>query len=345
MLKFNLVLALLFVNIGAYATDYYVNSNSSFPEPQVVTKVYMGDKMLEQKYVYSEQCYTPKKSFTLDEQIDSGMSVCLTSSIQIEKKCCMGSWVRTIEKGGTMCGSGVPSKYNKGRTSFYPMDYYSSISGDGLVKKKESNHSIAKKKGKVTIYQEPAGAKLIKMTDAEFEKSFTRTENYWNVLLAFEKGVPFCKTKEEMGSQNFYGISRSVYKKLPHETLTRKVSSVSVNPSENGVNITANYGDNGGSSTWNFSEEEFNNSFEETSKVIEVESSMQRTIEYAGKNGNIVKFIYSEFKDDMARDAFTREFSIDLSGESVAAYKGAVFEVIKATNSTIEYKVIRNFPF
>ena len=70
MLKFNLVLALLFVNIGAYATDYYVNSNSSFPEPQVVTKVYMGDKMLEQKYVYSEQCYTPKKSFTLEEEFE-----------------------------------------------------------------------------------------------------------------------------------------------------------------------------------------------------------------------------------------------------------------------------------
>ena len=340
MLKFNLVLALLFVNIGAYATDYYVDSNSSFPEPQVVTKVYMGDKMLEQKYVYSEQCYTPKKSFTLDEQIDSNMTTCLTSSVQIEKKCCLGNWIRTIEKGGTMCGSGSVS--NRGRMYFYPMDFYSVVSGDGLTKEKSDNFSIVNKKGKVTIYQEPAGAKVIKMTDAEFEKSFKRTENYWNVSLNFEKGVPFCKTKEEMGSQNFYGISRSVYKQLPHETKTGRVSSVSVNPSEVGVNITADHSQ--GSSTWNLSEEEFNNSFEETSKVIEVESSMQRTIEYAGKNGNIVKFIYSEFKDDMARDAFTREFSIDLSGESVAAYKGAVFEVIKATNSTIEYKVIRNFP-
>ena len=92
------------------------------------------------------------------------------------------------------------------------------------------------------------------------------------------------------------------------------------------------------------SEEEFNNSFEETSKVIVVESSMQRTIEYAGINGNLVKFIYSEFKDGMARDAFTREFTIDLSVDNVAGYRGAVFEVLKATNSTIDYKVIRNFP-
>ena len=341
MFKFKLVVALLFVNIGAYAADYYVDSTSSLPEPQVVTKVYMGDKMLEQKYVYSEQCYTPKKSFTLDEQIDSNMTTCLTSSVQIEKKCCLGNWIRTIEKGGTMCGSGYVS--NRGRMHFDPMDFYSAVSGDGLTKEKSDNFSIANKKGKVTIYQEPAGAKVIKMTDAEFEKSFTRTENYWNVSLNFEKGVPFCKTKEEMGSQNFYGISRSMYKRLPHETKTGRVSSVSVNPSEVGVNITA--GHSQGHSTWNLSEEEFNNSFEETSKVIEVESSMQRTIEYAGKNGNIVKFIYSEFKDDMARDAFTREFSIDLSEDNAGAYKGAVFEIIKATNSTIEYKVIRNFPF
>ena len=82
---------LVTTNISAFGEIYYVNINSSFPEPQVVTKVYMGDKMLDQKYVYSEQCYTPKKSFTLDEQIDFDMSLCLTSSIQIEKKCCLGN--------------------------------------------------------------------------------------------------------------------------------------------------------------------------------------------------------------------------------------------------------------
>ena len=125
--------------------------------------------------------------------------------------------------------------------------------------------------------------------------------------------------------------------------MTKQVSSVSVKQRSDGFDITANHSQ--GSSTWNLSEEEFDNSFEETSRVIEVESSMQRTIEYAGKNGNIVKFIYSEFKDNIARDAFTREFTIDLSEDNTGAYKGAVFEVLKATNSTIEYKVIRNFPF
>ena len=334
-----IVLAFLFVNISAFAEDYYVKSNSSLPEPQVVTKVYMGDKMLEQKHIYSEQCFTPKKNFNLEEQIDSDMTVCLTSSIQVEKKCCLGNWVRTIEKGGTMCGSGIPYK---GKLSFEPMDYYSSVSGDGLTKKKTSYHSILNKKGKVTIYQEPAGAKMIKMTDAEFKEAFRKTENYWNASLRFTKGIPLCKSKEERFSNNFYGVSGSLLKKLPTKIETGLINSVSVSPSEDGFNIKANHSK--GSSSWNLTKGEFYNSFDETSKLVEVKESMQRTIEYAGKNGDQVSFVYSEFNDGYARDAFTREFSIDLTEGNVAAFKGAVFEIIKATNSTIEYKVIRNFP-
>lgn len=334
MLKLNLVLALLFLNISAYAADYYVNSNSSFPEPQVVTKVYMGDKMLEQRYVYSEQCYIPKNTFSLEQNVGSDMTICYTSTKSIKEKCCAGTAFRTIAQGGTMCGSSI--------REMRPMNYFSVISANGNERTKTFSHSIKNKKGKVTISQVPGGAKVIKMTDTEFEDTFKRSDNYWKVSLNFRKEVSVCKSLKDQYSGIFDGVNSSLVKILPTETMTGRVSSVSVNPAASGVNITANHSQ--GSSTWNLSEEEFNNSFEETSKVIEVEAGMQRTIEYAGINGNLVKFIYSEFKDGMARDAFTREFTIDLSGDSIAAYKGAVFEVIKATNSTIEYKVIRNFP-
>ena len=334
MLKFNLVLILLFLNVSAYATDFYENFNSSFPEPQVVTKVYMGDKMLEQKYGYSEQCYTPKKTFTLTKKIESDKSVCYTSSVQIGKK----GRNYTIGKGETICGTGVP--FSNGMYAFYPMDDYSSINEDALIT--TSYQSWLKKKGKVVIYHQNPIKKVATMTDAEFESSFDKTEFYWKALLQFHRGVSICKAIDNRLSGIFYGVNLSIVKALSTETLTGRVKSVSVKPSNDGFDITANHSQ--GSSTLNLSEEEFNNSFEETSKVILVESSMQRTIEYAGINGNSVKFIYSEFKDGMARDAFTREFTIDLSGDSVAAYKGAVFEVLKATNSTIEYKVIRNFP-
>ena len=73
------------------------------------------------------------------------------------------------------------------------------------------------------------------------------------------------------------------------------------------------------------------------------ENSFQQTIEYSGRNGDILKFIYSEFSDGFARQAFTREFQVDLSQGKVAAYKGAVIEIDSATNSSITYKVVRHF--
>ena len=72
-------------------------------------------------------------------------------------------------------------------------------------------------------------------------------------------------------------------------------------------------------------------------------NSFQQTIEYAGRSGDILKLNYSEFSGGWARQAFTREFQVDLSEGSIAAYKGAIIEIIDATNVQIKYKVIRNF--
>ena len=72
-------------------------------------------------------------------------------------------------------------------------------------------------------------------------------------------------------------------------------------------------------------------------------NSFQQSVEYAGKSGNILKFNYSEFSGGFARQAFTREFQVDLSEGSIAAYKGAIIEILEATNVQIKYKVIRNF--
>ena len=71
--------------------------------------------------------------------------------------------------------------------------------------------------------------------------------------------------------------------------------------------------------------------------------SFQQTIEYAGKSGNILKFVYSEFTKGLARDAFNREFQVDLDEGNVLAFKGALIEIESATNINIRYKVIRNF--
>ncbi len=72
-------------------------------------------------------------------------------------------------------------------------------------------------------------------------------------------------------------------------------------------------------------------------------NSIQQIIEYTGRNENILTFTYSEFRDGYAREAFNREFQVDLDKGNVVAFKGAVLEVIEATNIEIRYKVIRNF--
>ena len=76
---------------------------------------------------------------------------------------------------------------------------------------------------------------------------------------------------------------------------------------------------------------------------IPSENSMQRFIEYAGKKENILSFNYGEFQN-LPSNAVIREFKVDLDEGTVGAYKGAIFEILEATNATIKYKIIRHFP-
>lgn len=72
-------------------------------------------------------------------------------------------------------------------------------------------------------------------------------------------------------------------------------------------------------------------------------SSFQQTIEYVGQSKDQIYFTYSETQSGMARPAFTRDFQLDSSEGSTLNYKGAVIEIINATNESISYKVIIPF--
>ncbi|KPV94751.1 hypothetical protein AN214_03157 [Pseudoalteromonas sp. P1-9] len=74
-----------------------------------------------------------------------------------------------------------------------------------------------------------------------------------------------------------------------------------------------------------------------------VSNSLQQIIEYNGRNGEILNFTYREFTDGMIRTPFTTNFTLDLSQGKLLTYKGAVIEIISATNSSIEYKLTKNF--
>ena len=91
------------------------------------------------------------------------------------------------------------------------------------------------------------------------------------------------------------------------------------------------------------SNEIFATQFEHGNFLIVADDSAQQSIEYSGRSGPILTFTYSEYTDKLARDAFTREFKVDLNDGKVAGFKGAVFEIVSADNMQIEYKVIKHF--
>lgn len=82
-----------------------------------------------------------------------------------------------------------------------------------------------------------------------------------------------------------------------------------------------------------------------TYKKVNVTSQdgFQQTLIYNGKVGNKINIGYREFNNDMARPAFSNNAEYDLSRSTVIRYKGAVIEVLQATNQHIKYKVISNF--
>jgi len=70
---------------------------------------------------------------------------------------------------------------------------------------------------------------------------------------------------------------------------------------------------------------------------------LQQTIIYTGKSKSVLNFTYREFINDMARPSFTIDFNIDMDDGKEFAFKGAVFEVLKANNSGLSYKILKPF--
>jgi hypothetical protein len=83
--------------------------------------------------------------------------------------------------------------------------------------------------------------------------------------------------------------------------------------------------------------------FEVKQVVSEKGNSFQQTLLYSGRVGNKINISYREFSNNSARPAFNHDVEYDLSSSNIIGYKGASIEVISADNSTITYRVIKNF--
>jgi hypothetical protein len=72
-------------------------------------------------------------------------------------------------------------------------------------------------------------------------------------------------------------------------------------------------------------------------------ASFRQQIIYNGRVGNNLKFIYREFSNNQARAPFTQEVQYDLTESSTIGFKGVRIEVIEASNTQLEYKVLSHF--
>jgi hypothetical protein len=71
------------------------------------------------------------------------------------------------------------------------------------------------------------------------------------------------------------------------------------------------------------------------------ELSFKKELVYTGISKNVISILYKEFKDDMARPAFSQDLKYDLSESKTVGYRGARFEIIKATNQGLTYKTLK----
>lgn len=69
----------------------------------------------------------------------------------------------------------------------------------------------------------------------------------------------------------------------------------------------------------------------------------QQTLIYAGRAGDVIRFVYNESSNGMARPAFTVEVEYDLSQSNIVGFRGAELEILEATNRSITYIARSNF--
>jgi hypothetical protein len=67
--------------------------------------------------------------------------------------------------------------------------------------------------------------------------------------------------------------------------------------------------------------------------------SFRQELLYNGKSKDTIRISYREFKDTLARPAFSQDLSYDLSESREIGFRGMIIEVVEATNSYIRFLV------
>lgn len=77
-----------------------------------------------------------------------------------------------------------------------------------------------------------------------------------------------------------------------------------------------------------------------TKTVAAAGPALRRELVYGGVSQGTISVLYREFVNDMARPAFSQELRYDLAQGRIVGYQGARFEILRADNTGITYRVI-----
>lgn len=83
--------------------------------------------------------------------------------------------------------------------------------------------------------------------------------------------------------------------------------------------------------------------FQRTQRTLATDNAFQQTLIYSGRIGGEIHIGYREFSGNVARPAFSNDVRYDMDVSMEIAYRGAIIEIIEATNTHITYRVVRNF--
>jgi hypothetical protein len=72
---------------------------------------------------------------------------------------------------------------------------------------------------------------------------------------------------------------------------------------------------------------------------VYLKGSFKQELIYNGQSKDTIKLLYREFKEDLARPAFSQELTYDLSEGNIIGFRGMKIEVLEATNSNIQFIV------
>jgi len=78
------------------------------------------------------------------------------------------------------------------------------------------------------------------------------------------------------------------------------------------------------------------------SEYVFYPKSFKQELVYTGSSQGVVSMVYREFKDDIARPAFSQEIKFDITSDNVVGFRGSRFQIINANNTGIKYKVLQH---